>query len=162
MSWGLRPPKRKQHKNNRHDMLYDLSREIDRQRFQLRVEKLLDRRVAVELTEKTRRTNSQNAYIHLLIGLVAMETGNSIAYSKEVYFKRLANAPLFVVTATDQLAGKVEYIRSSADLSKEEMTIAIERFKRWGAENGIYMPEPGDETLLREIEIEMARQAKYL
>ena len=53
-------------------------------------------------------------------------------------------------------------IRSSADLTKEEMSMAIDRFKRWGAENGIYMPNPGDESLLREIAIEMGRNKAYL
>ena len=91
-----------------------------------------------------------------------METGNTLEYCKEWYFKRLFNKDIFVTTKTDKFAGQVEVIRSSADLTKEEMSMAIDRFKRWGAENGIYMPNPGDESLLREIAIEMGRNKAYL
>ncbi len=143
-------------------MLYNLSTELDRQRFQAKTELLLKRGVVVELTEKMQRTRAQNNYLHLLIGVVAMETGNTLAYCKEVYFKRIANPGLFVQHYTDTLAGEVEILRSSADLSKEEMQEAIDRFKRWGAENGFYLPNPGDESLLQAIELEMSRMKAYL
>lgn len=143
-------------------MLYDLRREIDRDRFQVRAAALAKRESVVELTEKVIRTTQQNAYLHLLIGVVALDTGTTLAYCKEVYFKRLVNAPTFVRKVTDAYAGEVETLRSSADLSKEEMSLAIDRFKRWGNENGIFMPEPGDEQRLREIEIEMGRMRGWL
>lgn len=143
-------------------MLYNLSTELDRQRFQAKTELLLKRGVVVELTEKMQRTRAQNNYLHLLIGVVAMETGNTLAYCKEVYFKRIANPQLFVQHHTDTLAGEVEILRSSADLSKEEMQEAIDRFKRWGADNGFYLPNPGDESLLQAIELEMSRMKAYL
>lgn len=44
----------------------------------------------------------------------------------------------------------------------EEMRVAIDRFQRWAAENGIYIPEPGDEERLRDIEIEMGRLRQWL
>lgn len=143
-------------------MLFDLRKEIDRQRFAARAKEMLRREAVVELTEKRQRTLSQNAYLHLIIGVVAMETGTALDYAKEVYFKRLCNRDLFIVAKTDRLAGEVEVLRSSADLTKEEMSLAIDRFKRWAAENGMYLPEPGDEALLREIEIEMGRMKGYL
>lgn len=143
-------------------MLYNLSTELDRQRFQAKCELLLKRGVVAELTEKMQRTRAQNSYLHLIIGVVAMETGNTLDYCKEVYFKRIANPQLFVKRYTDTLAGEVEILRSSADLSKEEMQEAIDRFKRWGADNGFYLPNPGDESLLQAIELEMARMKAYL
>ena len=143
-------------------MLYNLATELDRQRYQAKSELLLKRGAVVELTEKMQRTRAQNSYLHLLIGVVAMETGNTLQYCKDVYFKRIANPGLFIERRKDALAGEVELLRSSADLSKEEMQEAIDRFKRWGAENGFYLPNPGDESLLRSIEIEMARMKNYL
>lgn len=143
-------------------MQYDLSSDFQRKAFASRVESLMDKGAVVELTEKTFRTKNQNSYLHLLIGVVAMETGNTIDYCKEWYFKRLCNKDLFVTTRTDKFAGQVEVLRSSADLTKDEMSIAIDRFKKWGAENGIYMPNPGDESLLREIAIELGRQKLYI
>lgn len=143
-------------------MQYDLTSDFQRKAFLSKVDLLLERGAVVEVTEKTFRTRSQNSYLHLLIGVVAMETGNTLEYCKEWYFKRLCNKDLFVTTRTDKYAGEVEVIRSSADLTKEEMSIAIDRFKRWGSQNGIYMPNPGDESLLREIAIEMGRNKAYL
>ena len=143
-------------------MQYDLTSDFQRKAFLSRVDNLLERGAVVELTEKTIRTRGQNNYLHLLIGVVAMETGNTLEYCKEMYFKRLCNKDLFITTRADRYAGQVEIIRSSADLTKEEMSTAIDRFKRWGSQNGIYMPNPGDESLLREIAIEMGRNKAYL
>lgn len=143
-------------------MTYNLANELDRARFTTRADALAKKGAVVELTEKVKRTTSQNAYLHLLIGVVALETGNGLDYCKEVYFKRIANAQLFLRTKQDPLAGSVEVLRSSSDLSKEEMTLAIDRFKRWAAENGMYMPEPGDEARLRDIQIELERASRYL
>ena len=143
-------------------MQYDLISDFQRKAFLSRVDNLLERGAVVELSERTFRSRNQNSYLHLLIGVVAMETGNTIDYCKEWYFKRLCNKDLFVTTKDDKFAGQVEVIRSSADLTKEEMSMAIDRFKRWGAENGIYMPNPGDESLLREIAVEMGRNKAYL
>lgn len=143
-------------------MQYDLSSPFQRKAFLSRLDTLMERGAVVELTEKVLRSKGQNNYLHLLLGVVAMDTGNTIAYCKEWYFKRLCNRDLFVTTRADRYAGQVEVLRSSSELTKEEMSIAIDRFKRWGAENGIYMPNPGDESLLREIAIEMGRNKAYL
>ena len=143
-------------------MQYDLTSDFQRKAFLSRVDLLLEREAVVEITEKTFRSKNQNNYLHLLIGVVAMYTGNTLAFTKDVYFKKLVNPDLFCVMKEDRIMGKVPILRSSADLTKEEMSMAIDRFKRWGAENGIYMPNPGDESLLREIAIEMGRNKSYL
>lgn len=143
-------------------MQYDLSSDFQRNCFISRAQALIEKGSVVEITEKTFRSRNQNSYLHLLIGVVAMETGNTLEYCKEWYFKRLCNKDLFITTCKDRFIGEVEVIRSSADLTKEEMSMAIDRFKRWGDQNGIYMPNPGDESLLREIAIEMGRNKSYL
>lgn len=143
-------------------MQYDLSNEFQRKAFAEKCNSFLANKKVVELVCKQFRTRNQNSYLHLLIGVVAMETGNTLAYTKDVYFKRLCNQDLFLITKDDKLAGRVEILRSSADLTTEEMSTAIDRFKRWGAENGIYMPSPEDVSLLRDIEIEMGRNKQYL
>lgn len=143
-------------------MQYDLSNQLQRQSFISRCKMLLDKGGVADLTEKTFRSRSQNNYLHLLIGVVAMETGNTLADAKEHYFKEVCNPDLFHRQHFDRLGNCIDTIRSTADLTQEEMSMAIDRFKRWGAENGIYMPAPGDESLLREIAIEMGRNKAYL
>lgn len=143
-------------------MTYNLSNEYQRRQFSDKVSFLIGKGAAVELAEKTSRTHSQNAYLHLLIGVVAMETGNTLADAKEHYFKRLVNADLFCDDVTDRMGRTIPHLRSSADLTKEEMATAIDRFIRWGAENGIYLPQPGDKEILKAIEVELGRYKNML
>jgi hypothetical protein len=143
-------------------MQYDLTSDFQRKAFLSRVDLLLEKGAVVDITEKTFRSKNQNNYLHLLIGVVAMETGNTLEDVKREYFKDLVNPDIFRSYRTDNRGNTIRVYRSSADVSKEEMSIAIDRFKRWGSENGIYMPNPGDESLLREIAIEMGRNKAYL
>lgn len=143
-------------------MQYNLATDLDQERFVNRANALLNKGVVVELTEKTFRSPNQNRYLHLLIGVIAMDTGVGLEYAKREYFKKLVNKDLFVIKKSDRFAGEVEDLRSSADLTIEEMTMAIDRFKRWGAENGFYMPSPEDADRLKDIEIEMGRMRMYL
>ena len=143
-------------------MTYDLSNIRQLDQFNLRYRYLMERGAKVELRELTGRTKAQNRYLHLIIGVVAMDTGNTLAYTKDVYFKRLVNPGVFVQEVNDKYAGKFTVVRSSADLTKEELSTAIDRFKRWAAENGIFIPEPEDAERLRDIELEMGRMEPYL
>lgn len=143
-------------------MQYDLACNFQRQAFLSRVESLVERGRVVELNEKTFRSRSQNSYLHLLLGVVAMETGNTLEDAKREYFKGMVNPDIFKSYKTDTRGNSIAVYRSTSQVSKEEMSIAIDRFKKWGAENGIYMPNPGDESLLREIAIEMGRCKSYI
>lgn len=146
-------------------MIYDLNTDIDRARFERRVVTLKDKCALVELSEKKpRRTHPQNAYLHLLIGEFAMQTGNTTEWVKQEYFKRHCNAELFVRRRTDDLTHKeVEVLRSSRDLDTGEMTTAIDRFKQWAAvECGIDLPDAEDKEWLGYIEREMQHQREWL
>lgn len=143
-------------------MQYNLNTSIDRERFAARAKALMAKGAVIEMTEKAFRTPNQNRYLHLLIGVVAMETGNTLEDAKKWYFKDTCNADLFHRQHFDKLGNCIDTIRSTADLTPEEMSMAIDRFKRWGAENGIYLPNPGDVELLKEIEIEMGRNRSFL
>ena len=142
---------------------YNLTSELDRQKFKTRTEALLKKGAVVSLEERTCRSLSQNAYLHLLIGVVAMEVGTTLEDAKVEYFKKLCNKELFEVKFYDPLQ-RVERtaLRSTASLSKEEMSVAIDRFKMWASLNDIYMPEPGDEQLLAQIRCEMEKQRLYM
>lgn len=143
-------------------MVYDLSSDFQRKSFLARMDNLMEKGAVVELTEKAFRSPNQNRYLHLLIGVVAIETGNTLEDAKKWYFKETCNPDLFHVQHRDKMGNCIDHIRSTAELTKEEMSTAIDRFKRWGAENGIYMPNPDDASLLKAIEIEMGRMKLYL
>ena len=143
-------------------MVYDLSSEFQRKAFLARVDNLMEKGAVVEMTERAFRSPNQNRYLHLLIGVVAIETGNTLEDAKKWYFKETCNPDLFHVQHRDKMGNCIDHIRSTAELTKEEMSTAIDRFKRWGAEHGIYMPNPDDASLLKAIEIEMGRMKSYL
>lgn len=143
-------------------MLYDLSNPLSRSQFAARVKHLWGKGGIVELTDKSRRSTSQNSYLHAILGVLVLETGNPLEVVKQEIYKKRINPDLYVRTKTDPLLGEIEVIRSSRDLSKEEMSISIDRYKKFCSENGIYIPEPGDEEILRQIELEMARVQRYL
>ena len=60
------------------------------------------------------------------------------------------------------MLGESVMLRSSRDLTKEEMTESIDRLKVWAADQGIYLPDAEDKALIARIEAEMRRNAKYL
>lgn len=144
-------------------MLYDLRNPLDRERFKRRCNALFEKRGIVDLSEKTQRSSQQNRYLHLLIGYLAIETGNNIDYVKEIFYKRTANKELYVREKEDGILGKVEYLRSSADLSKEEMTLSIDRLRDWSSQvAGIYLPAANEQDFLASIEYEMSRYKQWI
>ena len=144
-------------------MLYDLKNPLDRDRFKRRCNALFIKQGMVLLEEKTQRSSQQNRYAHLIMSYLAMETGNTLDYVKEIFYKRAANKELFVREKEDEILGKVEYLRSSADLSKEEMTLSIDRFRDWSSQTaGIYLPTANEQEFLASIEYEMSRYKQWI
>lgn len=140
-------------------MYLDCQKEEDVKRLLTRVQYLIDKKKKVEITEKQeRRTNLQNSYLHLILTWFAIEYGETLQYIKENYFKQLCSPDLFIRSKDDKFKGTVQYLRSSADLDKSEMTIAIDRFRNWSSkEAGIYLPEANEDKFLLHIQQEMKR-----
>lgn len=144
-------------------MLYDLNNPLDRERFKRRCNALFKKQGIVELSEKTIRSNQSNKYLHTLLGYLAMETGNTLEYVKEVFYKRTANKDIFVRIKDDELLGQTEYLRSSASLSQEEFSTSIDRLRDWSSQvAGIYLPSPNEDQFLASIEVEMSRYKQWI
>ena len=140
-------------------MIYDLKNPVHRDQFSRRSDSLLEKgQDIVELKTKTSRSLRQNAYLHLILGWFAAETGNTREYVKREYFKRLVNKEIFVTYVDDRWLGRNEVIKSSAEVTKEEMITAIERFRNWSSqEAGIYLPSADEQNYLEQLEIELGR-----
>ena len=143
-------------------MIYDLKNQLSRKRFSTRVKALWEAGAVVELTDKSRRTNKQNAYLHVICGILALETGTTLDYIKQEVFKRRCNPSLFVVEKDDPILGKVSTLRSSRDLNKEEMALAIDRYMMFCSDNGVYIPSPEETDILKEAEYELMRNERWL
>ena len=145
--------------------LYDLNNPFHVEQFKLRVAKLLDTKGVVELTSKKQRSLSQNAYLHCLFAYMSMRTGYKTDYIKRNWFKYLVNRDIFDNgTHYDKhLRCNVMDLKSSADLTTEQMTTAIDRFRDWAAKEAeIYLPSPDDYRAIQQLEIEISRNTQYV
>lgn len=158
-------------------MIYDLTNPLHRKQFARRANLMLKRHCTnAVLVDESKRTYNQNAYLHVLIRLMALNTGVKESYAKMVYFKQLANPDLFLVENNDPVTGnKVISFRSTSELSIEEMSRAINNFRHWAEDNGYYLPEATlddteklvfkseeDEKAFKQAEMETARASMYL
>lgn len=145
-------------------MRYDGSNELHAAQARARLEKLIRDRKVFDLTEKKpQRSLNQNAYLHVLISYFACQTGNTEKWVKREYYKKLVNPSLFIREREDRFLGKVKYLRSSADLTTEEMTLSIDRFRNWSAESaGIYLPSPDEDRLISLMKMEIERNKEFI
>ena len=145
-------------------MIYDTSNPLDKANFMLRAKKLAENRKIVELTEKKpRRSLPQNKYLHVILAYFGTQTGNTLEWVKQQYYKKLVNPDLFIREKEDKYLGRIKVLRSSADLDTAEMSLSIERFRNWAAqEPGIYIPSADEAILIQQMEIEIERNKEYL
>lgn len=145
-------------------MIFNLSNEYDIPKFDEYVKKLKEQGCVVTLCKKTEnRTNAQNRYLHLLLGWFGCEYGASIEEVKVDYFKRHVNPEIFLRTKVNKYGKEVKYLRSTADITTEEMSLAITRFRNWSASvAGIYLPSADDREFLNYVEIEIARNKEFI
>ena len=137
--------------------LYDLRNQESYQKAVEYFHKLLQNPCTIELTKKQPiRSDQQNKYLHVLLGIFSMETGYTIDYVKWNFFKLEVNAEIFVVETEGKL-GTVQDVRSSAAVDSAEMTKAIERFRAWAGVKGIDLPAPEDKQWIEWARIEMSR-----
>ena len=145
-------------------MVYDTSNPLDKANFLLRAKKLAESGKIVELTEKKpRRSLPQNKYLHVLLAYFGTQTGNTLEWVKQQYYKKLVNPDLFIREKEDKYLGRIKILRSSADLDTSEFSLSIERFRNWAAqEAGIYIPSADEAILIQQMEIEIERSKEFL
>lgn len=145
-------------------MLYRLSNEFEFRRFFQRAKTLYRRGSVVELKEKKSRTLPQNSYLHVMLSYFATQIGESTEYVKRHYFKEYVNPDIFITHKIDPLLKqRVGTLKSSSELTTEEMTLAIDRFRNWSAKTaGIYIPSSSDVAMIREMEVEISKNQAYI
>jgi hypothetical protein len=146
-------------------MLYNPEKEIDVQRAVEKFKYFVKHNKVFELSaKKVPKTYPQLKYAHLIMGWFAWEYGETLEYIKLEYFKKLVNPKIFEYEFINRKTAEVRIeFKSLADISKEELTLAIDRFRDYSSkEAGIYLPEPNDLALMREIEIQLKNNEQYL
>ena len=145
-------------------MMYNTSNPLEAQNLRLRVDKLIEHGEMVELISKKPRSLKANAYLHTILSYFGLQTGNTLDEVKTCYFKRIVNRDLFVRKKHDDLLGTDrEYVISTAKLTKEELSEAIERFRNWSSNiAGIYIPSSEEYIALLHIEHDIQNSKQYL
>ena len=145
-------------------MIYNTSNPLDKANFLLRAKKLAESGVIVDLTEKKpRRSLPQNKYLHVLLAYFGTQTGNTLEWVKQQYYKKLVNPDLFIREKEDKYLGRIKVLRSSADLDTSEFSLSVERFRNWASqEAGIYLPSADEYIIIQQMEIEIERNKEYL
>lgn len=145
-------------------MIYDTSNPLDKVNFLFRANKLAESGKVIDLTEKKpRRSLPQNKYLHVILAYFGTQTGNTLEWVKQQYYKKLVNPDLFIREKEDKYLGRIKVLRSSADLDTAEMSLSIERFRNWAAqEAGIYIPSADEAILIQQMEIEIERNKEFL
>lgn len=143
-------------------MVYDLKDVSDIGKFLASVRRLVGVGACVELTEKRHMALNQNKYLHIVLGVVAIAYGETVEDVKEYYFKRLVNPQIFIRDKILKATGEeIQCVRSTRDLTVEELSTALDRFIMWASQEGIYIPPPDDERIPK-IEVQVRKLDNYL
>ena len=138
-------------------MKYRLSSPEEVARAKEYLELLIQKEAVAEIKKVSpRRSLSQNSYLHLLLNAFGVHFGYTLAESKTIY-KRDVNPDIYVYERHGH-----KFLRSSADLTKEEMMKSIDRFREFSAEQGYPLPLATDENWIRSLENAIETQQQYL
>lgn len=154
-------------------MIRDLSNPFEREQFmayvQGRIQKGMEceaehRPYPVEIKVKRQgRTLSQNAYLHVLIGFFALEYGCTADEVKVDFYKRKCNKDLYERKKIAKNGQEIVTLRSSSELSTEDMALSITRFRNWAsAEAGIYLPSADEYNYISYCQQQIENNKEYL
>lgn len=108
------------------------------------------------------RTRLQNSYYWVVLKYYASQIG----YTKmdaEKEFKEVANPDIFVREFTDKNGNVHKVIRSSADLTKEEMTSALNNFRVYAETYaGVCIPYESDYADIQAAKREIDKVKSYI
>ena len=144
-------------------MLFNLNNPYEAEAFLPYCQKQYDKKGYVEVKRKyPNRTLKQNAYLHVLLGYYASEFGYTKEEVKIDTFKRLCNPDIFIRKRVNNRGKEVSYLRSSADLSTDEMRIAIEKFRFYSENEGFHLPAPHEDELIFFAMQQIEKNAEYI
>lgn len=141
-------------------MKYNTAFEGEAKRAREYLEQVIEKKALVEVTKiSPRRSLNQNSYLHLLLNAFGLHFGYTLEEAKLIY-KQLNKEIYFY---EKEVRGKKwEFMRSSADLTKEEMTKSIEVLREWSAKADYPLPTATDKGWLMEIENAIEQAKHYL
>lgn len=146
-------------------MWYDLKDEIERQKFMESAMRLINERTAIiELVNKKPRSLRSNSYLHVILSYFALQVGESAEDVKTLYYKQECNADIFVRRKYDKILKRERsYIRSTKDLTQDEMNLSITRFRNFASKvANIYIPSGDEHYAIMKMQHDVANGKTYI
>jgi hypothetical protein len=126
----------------------DLKSEMDRNKAQFYLDKLITKKAKIELKEVKKAVSvDQFAYLHICLGYFALHTGYSITEAKDIFAGLLPE--LFYYKKNEY-----QFRRSTTSFDSKECTALIDYVRAFCNDNlGVYVPT-SEEYLVSKFEIE--------
>ena len=143
--------------------VFNLNSPIAVQNFKSWAIKMVAEKKRIKCEDLEPKSLGQNAYIHLVFAWVAINTGYTKEYVKQVLFKQIVNPQIFVIECVNEKNGEMyNYIRSWATVTKAEADIAISRFIDYCIEKGdLAIPQQDNKQDISYIQDEVNNNQKY-
>ena len=143
--------------------IFNLNSPIAVQNFKAWAIKMVAEKKRIKCEDLEPKSLGQNAYIHLVFAWVAINTGYTKEYVKQVLFKQIVNPQIFVIECVNEKNGEMyNYIRSWATVTKEEADIAISRFIDYCIKKGdLAIPQQDNKQDISYIQDEVNNNQKY-
>ncbi len=145
-------------------MIFNLKNEEENEKAEWYFDFLSSKMETIEIIKKRKnRSYSQNSYLHLILSYFGNHFGYTAREAKQEIFKKHVNTDLFYDGEKDGIISIISW-RSTADLNTQEMSIAIDKFMKFSAENGLELPEASNTPFIQEIENNMSsnENKKYI
>lgn len=143
-------------------MKYNLASQSEAGAALMHLTQLINDKKKVEIkTIKPRRSLNQNSYLHLLLGAFGAHFGYTLEEAKTIYKSLPGNREIYSYEK-EVREKKFEFVRSSADLDKDEMTKSIDVLREWSAKAGYPLPTATDQDWIRQIENMIEQHERYL
>lgn len=118
--------------------------------------KLANKHLIVEVVKVSpKRTLNQNSYLYMLIGAFGQHFGYTMTEAKIIY--KECSSEIYIYEKKGR-----RFLRSSADLTVDEMAKTIDTFMQKSKAAGYPLPLATDQEWLRQIENEIERSKYYL
>ena len=110
--------------------------------------------------KKQQRTTQQNKYYWLILRYFGLQYGCTKTEA-EYYFKQICNPDIFCRKKKDKEDRIIYIVRSTSQLTKQEMISAINNFSVWCSQRQIELPRPEDKEMLRSAEQQVERNLSW-
>lgn len=133
-------------------MKYDLANTYELNSARTYFDRLVKDKRVIELIRVTeKRTLQQNKYVHVLFSLWAIEYGYNMTEAKTIVKRQ---CPWMRYEKNGD-----QFLRSTADMTTDELGQFIDWFRNWSADNGYYLPS-AEEYLANQYRIDNDIESK--